>query len=176
MGRPLKLVQILQIVLVLFILIGIYLIWDSLMNPKSTALTLLSACSTYAVVLVTLVYAITTSQQRDIMEDQLNSMRDQIQWERTFRPRLDAYERFEVHLSKYKSGDTTYFCQVIIPELEYIQPYSSEEVKRKARELHDLAKGAITQLGSHEVDVVKRIETDLRPKLTKEIDDIINAI
>lgn len=67
------------IVLGLFILTGIYLIWDSLTNPKSTALTLLSACSTYAVVLVTLVYAITTSEQRDVMASQLNEMQGQRQ-------------------------------------------------------------------------------------------------
>jgi hypothetical protein len=35
---------------------------------------LLSACSTYAVVLVTLVYAITTSEQRDVMADQLKEI------------------------------------------------------------------------------------------------------
>lgn len=49
-----------------------------MIDPKSNALALLSACSTYAVVLVTLVYAITTSEQRDVMFTQLEEMqRDQ---------------------------------------------------------------------------------------------------
>lgn len=67
------------IVLVLLISFGIYLIWYSLTNPESIAfnLDLLSACSTYAVVLVTLVYAITTSEQRDVMASQLKEMHSQ---------------------------------------------------------------------------------------------------
>ena len=71
---PLKRTHFMWFVFVLFIILGIYLINDSLTNPKSTALVLLSACSTYAVVLVTLVYAITTSEQRDVMADQLKEI------------------------------------------------------------------------------------------------------
>jgi len=65
------------IILALFILLGIYLIWHSLVNSESKALNLLSALSTYAVVLVTIVYAITTSEQRDVMASQLNEMHNQ---------------------------------------------------------------------------------------------------
>ena len=79
MCRPLKRTDFLWIVLALFIFIGIYLIWYSITNPKSTALTLLSACSTYAVVLVTIFYAITTSEQRDVMVSQLKEMDGQRQ-------------------------------------------------------------------------------------------------
>lgn len=79
MCLTLKRIYFMWIVLGLFIFIGVYLIWDSYINPDSTALTWLSACSTYAVVLVTLVYAITTSEQRDLMASQLNEMHSQRQ-------------------------------------------------------------------------------------------------
>ncbi len=65
------------IVLKIFVLLGVGLIIYSVLNPQSIALNLLSACSTYAVVLVTLVYAITTSEQRDVMASQLKEMQSQ---------------------------------------------------------------------------------------------------
>lgn len=77
MCLSLKRNQVMWIALSLFILMGVCLIGYSLMNPQSIALTLLSACSTYAVVLVTLVYAITTSEQRDVMASQLSEMHGQ---------------------------------------------------------------------------------------------------
>ena len=74
MCLTLKRTHFMWFVFILFIVLGLYLINDYLTNPKSTALVLLSACSTYAVVLVTIVYAITTSEQRDVMADQLNEI------------------------------------------------------------------------------------------------------
>lgn len=74
MCPTLKRTHFMGVVLVLFIILGIYVIYDYLTNPKSTALELLSACSTYAVVLVTIVYAITTSEQRDVMANQLKEI------------------------------------------------------------------------------------------------------
>lgn len=74
MCLTLKRTHFMWFVFILFIILGLYLINDYLTNPKSTALVLLSACSTYAVVLVTLVYAITTSEQRDVMANQLKEI------------------------------------------------------------------------------------------------------
>lgn len=74
MYPTLKRTHFMWLVLGLSIILGIYLIYDYLTNSESNALVLLSACSTYAVVLVTLVYAITTSEQRDVMADQLKEI------------------------------------------------------------------------------------------------------
>ena len=74
-----KRIYVMWIVLGLLVFIGVYLIWYSYANPKSNALTWLSACSTYAVVLVTLVYAITTSEQLKEMQSQRQLMADQLE-------------------------------------------------------------------------------------------------
>jgi len=122
-----------------------------------------------ALVGITIYYAMQT-------KNQANSMQKQMAWERTFRPRLDSYTRFIEVMSK-RLMDTTYLRYAVVPQLQLVQPYSSYEVKTKARELYDYAENhRCNNEGRDPHDINNRIRIELRPMIIKEIEDMTNEM
>ena len=121
-----------------------------------------------ALVGVTIYYARQTKLQA-------NSMQDQTKWERTFKPRLDAYTRFIEIMSK-RPFDTPYQLYVIVPQLELIQPFSSVEVEGKAKELYEIAKSEMRMTGNVPGDLATRIINELNPIVNREITEITRGI
>jgi hypothetical protein len=99
-------------------------------------------------------------------------MQEQIAWDRTYRPRLDAYTRFIEAMSR-RLMDVPYLKYVVVPQLGLVQPYSSNEVKTKARELYEYAEDhRHNKQGQDPSDILERINIELKPIIIKEIEDI----
>jgi thiaminase len=98
----------------------------------------------------------------------LREMRTQMTWDRTYRPRLDAYTRFME--AKSIQGDIAYRTDMIVPQLDFIQPYSSNEVKTKAKELYK----NWNDYKDRET-LENLINVQLEPIIRSEIEDITKA-
>jgi hypothetical protein len=86
---------------------------------------------------------------------------------------MDAYTKF-MELMSVRPIDLHYARFKIVPQLETIQLYSSPEVKRIAREIHDWTITEMKKSGNipHLPDLVDRIDTELKPLIKKEIEDL----
>lgn len=116
---------------------------------------------------VTIYYARQTKKQAD-------SMQEQMTWDRTYRPRLDAYTRFME--AKANRGDAAYRTDMIVPQLDFIQPYSSNEVRTKAKELYKYWDDhRRNNNGKDPDDILERINVQLEPIIISEIEDITKS-
>ena len=88
-------------------------------------------------------------------------------------PRMDAYKRF-MELMSVRPIDTHHAKFGIVPQLETIQLYSSQEVKRIAKDIHEWTIAEMRKSGNipHLPDFVNRINTELKPIIKKEIQDL----
>jgi hypothetical protein len=120
----------------------------------------------FALVCVTIYYAMQTKKQAD-------SMQKQATWDRTFRPRLDAYTRFmDAQLRRPLDAPAQ---RGVIAQLEFIQPYSSTDVRTIAHELFEYAEDfRRNNQGNIPHDIIGRINTELRPIIIEEIEAMTN--
>jgi hypothetical protein len=98
-------------------------------------------------------------------------MQDQLSFERTFHPRLEAYKRF-MEIMSSSVIDTYYQRYTIHGYLQYIQPFASGDVKNIAKEIYEytITEGRVVIPN----DFVHRINTELIPKIENEVAEIIN--
>jgi hypothetical protein len=146
--------------------------WTAAQTISSTLLAL-------ALVGVTIYYAIQTHRQVKAMQDQVTAiqnqvkaMQDQLIWDQTYKPRLDAYTRFMEALISH-SADTAFLDYVVFPQLGLVQPYSSDSVKTKAKELYDFANSVKRGTSHVPSSIVGKINTELIPIITDEIEEIM---
>jgi hypothetical protein len=87
-------------------------------------------------------------------------------------PRMDAYAKFMTVISV--RPDTHYAEHAIVPQLETIQLFASPEVKGIAKDIHDWTKTETRRSGRipHLPDFMNRINTELKPIIAKEIEDL----
>lgn len=125
---------------------------------------------------ITAYYAIQTHSQVKAMQNQVTSMQDQVRvmqdqlsFERTFRPRLDAYKNF-MEIMSSNVNDTRYIRYTIHGGLRSIQPFASSDVKSVAKTIYE---STITE---NRVIIptgfVDRINTELIPKIENEVAEI----
>ena len=108
-----------------------------------------------ALVIVTIYYARQTKKQAE--------------WDRTNGPRLGAYTRFMD--AKSNLGDVVHRTQMIIPQLKFIQPYSSNEVKTKVKELYKYWDDyRCNNNDKYPDDILERINVQLEPIIISEIE------
>jgi hypothetical protein len=148
----------------------------------AAAQTISNALLAGALILITAYYAIQTHGQVKAMQDQVNAMQnqvkvmqDQLSFERTFRPRLDAYKRF-TDIMSFRPTDGKYIVDHIVPELKLILPYSSNDTKIIAKKIY----GSAFTEGKVNFEITKsnfvdQINDSLIPKLEKEIVDITQS-
>lgn len=82
-------------------------------------------------------------------------------------------------LAKIKAGQLAEFDNCIIvgevPNLEMVQPYSSDAVKTKAKELYEYAKTNMHEKkGALPSEILDRVLTELCPIIKTEIEEITN--
>ncbi|MGD0951276.1 MAG: hypothetical protein ABR985_02600 [Methanotrichaceae archaeon] len=131
--------------------------WNSNATQAISNIILVSA-----LVIVTIYYAWQTNKQARAMQDQLS-------FERTFRPRLDAYMKF-MEIMSSRVIDVHYQRYTIHGYLRYIQPFASNDVKNVAKEIY---KSTFTEKGVEiPNNFVNRINTELIPKIENEIAEI----
>lgn len=133
---------------------------------------------------VTIYYAIQTNKQA-------NSMQEQIKWDRTYRPRLDAYTRFITIMADPEHNHVGYFMNVILPQLRVTQPFSSNEVRVIIKTLLEKDIYRKTQFKNNnaaiqktdsakvdfpgfyfELDSLDLLNNELRPIIEREIEEI----
>ena len=107
----------------------------------AAAQTISNAILAAVLILITAYYAKQTHDQVTAMQNQVTAiqnqialMQDQLTWDRTYKPRLDAYTKFMQAIVSH-SVDVPHMKYVVIPQLGLVPPYSSHEVKTKANEL-----------------------------------------
>ena len=144
--------------------------WNAVQTISNAFLVLVLIC-------ITIYYAAQTHKQAKILQNQLA-------FDRTFRPRLGAYQRFtDLMLKRKMKRNLVIIRNNIIPELEYIQPFSSQQVRDKSKGLLEVAK-VMTELAEKEkrglseteneelIEIERRIVEELVPIITNEITDI----
>ena len=86
-------------------------------------------------------------------------------------PRIGAYGEFLDVISR-RPVNVHYQIYEIIPRLEVIQPFSSPEVKKTAKDIFDWAKAEMGKTGKPPSGLLKRIDEELKPIIMLEIEDI----
>jgi len=138
--------------------------------------TITTSFLTTVLIILTAYYAMQTHKQVSAMQDQVvamqnqtTAMQEQLSFERTFRPRLDAYMRF-MEIMSSRSIDVPYQRYTIHGNLKYIQPFASGEVRRIASEIYEstITEGRVNIPSNF----VNRINADLIPRIETEIAEI----
>jgi len=107
--------------------------------------------------------------QVSAMEGQVRVMQDQLSFERTFGPRLDAYKKL-MDIMSFNPKDAHYIRGIIFPILDYVQPFASKDVKEIAKKIYESAK---TERGIQIPNgFVDRINDELISTIKNEIENI----
>lgn len=164
--------KILSIFITLLTILILATLYYALQNNSGMA----TATATMVLVIITAFYAWNTHLQVEAMQNQVSTMegqvrvmQDQLFFERTFGPRLDAYKKL-MDVMSFNPKDTQYIKGTIFPILDYVQPFASEGVKEAAKRIYESAK---TEKGIQiPTGFVDRINDEIIPIIKNEIENI----